>query len=390
MSSASVIYLDFNRTTPTAPSVIEAMQPFWATHFLLPTQMHTEASAVGEAIERARESTAMLLGCEPFEVVFTSGGTEANNLAILGMFGARGAGRENHHDLERGESPHALVSALEHEAVLSPVRQLEAAGWDMEVVKCDARGRVDVDEFADHIRPSTRLACLQLANSVVGTVQNVRQLSDRCHNWGIHVHCDATVAAGRVPINANQLRVDTLAITGHKFYAPKGVGALFVRRGLTLQPILHGESREMGLRSGADNVPGIVGLGQAATLATRCVDEAATTLSGLRQRLVDGLDEMLGGQLVVLGDTEDCLPNTVCLELPGDASRIQRAARQLVVATAESSSPPDEITRTLRAIGRTEPQIGRTMRISIGWTTTHDQIDRAISLLAEATECPAQ
>lgn len=375
-----------------APSVIDSMQAFWSTHFMLPSQSHVHASAVSEAIESARENVSMLLGCDPFEVVFTSGGTEANNLGVLGAAMICHAGS----DLRDGAPafpcnadappPHALISEVEDESVVAAANHLRLLGWRVDRVPCDHQGVVSVEAFAARFEPTTRLVCLQLANPVVGSIQPIRQLTDRCHSRGIRVHCDATAAVGRIPIDVHQLRVDTLSLSAHKFYGPKGCGALYVRRGLELHPISFGESREMGLRAGSENVPGIVGLGAAASLTARCVDEAQATLRELCERLIDGLRSTLEGRITVMAENADRLPNTVAIELGTEAKRIQRAARQVVVAAAQSGNPPDGITRVLRAIGRTDPQIGRTLRFSVGWTTSREQIDRAIDLVAEACE----
>ncbi|SMP65194.1 cysteine desulfurase [Neorhodopirellula lusitana] len=388
----SLIYLDFNRTTPVAPSVIESMQAFWSTHFMLPSQSHVHASAVSEAVENAREGVSMLLGCDPFEVVFTSGGTEANNLGVLGAAmvcrsGGLPSDLISHYPCNGdGPTPHALVSEVEDESVIAASRQLRLLGWEVETVPCNEYGIVSPEAFESRFRETTHLACLQLANPVLGTIQPIRKLADLCHNRGIRVHCDATAAVGRIPIDVNILRVDTLSLTAHKIYGPKGAGALFVRRGLDLHPISYGESREMGLRAGSENVPGIVGLGAAASLTARCVDEAQATLNELCERLIDGLRSTLDGRVTVLSEHHDRLPNTICIEMGCEARRLQKAARQIVVASAQSISPPDEMTRTLRAIGRTEKQIGRTLRFSVGWTTSREQIDKVVNLLAEASE----
>jgi cysteine desulfurase len=374
--TVSVIYLDFNRTTPLAPSVFEAMRPYWSTHFMLPCQEHPHAQAVGEALENAREGLAMLAGCEPFEVVFTGGGTEANNLAILGTLSEK----------ERG---HVLVSALEHDSVLGATASLAREGWEIESVPCGENGLIDPDDLGSRIRDQTRLACVQLANPVLGTIQPVREISDICHNRGVPVHCDASQAFGKMPVDVTQLRVDTAAISGHKFYGPKGCGAIYVRRGLQLSPISYGEPREMGLRPGAENVPALIGLGAAASLAAKCCEDVSTSLLELRDRLTKGLLEAIKPEPIFLCDQAPSLSNTVAIEMPGNAKWIQRSARKLVVATAQSDAPADEMTRALRAIGRNPLQVGRTLRVSLGWTTSRDQIDRAVDLLADAWDAVA-
>lgn len=367
----SVIYLDFNRTTPMAPSVLEAMQPYWCTHFMLPGQEHPHAQAVAEALENAREGLAHLAGCEPFEVVFTAGGTEANNLAILGALGSK-------------EPGHLLVSALEHDSVLGAVMSLAPKGWEIETVPCQQAGTVDPEAFAGRIRADTKFACLQLANPILGTIQPVRDVADICHNRGVPLHCDATQAFGKIPVDVTQLRADTVAISGHKFYGPKGSGAIYVRRGLRLSPIAFGEAREMGLRPGAENIPACIGLGAAASLAAKCSADASKTLSELQLQLINGLKSTINSGPVFVCQDSARLPNTITIEMPVDARQVQRSARELVVTTAQSESPADEMTRSLRAIGRTDAQIGRSLCLSLGWTTSQEQVQRTVDLLADA------
>ncbi|MFK8111817.1 MAG: cysteine desulfurase family protein [Rubripirellula sp.] len=366
-----MIYLDYNRTTPMAPSVLEAMSPYWSTHFMLPGQEHPHAQAVGEALENAREGLAMLIGCEPFEVVFTGGGTEANNLAILG-------------NLSQKEPGHVLVSALEHDSVLAAASSLTSQGWEIEVASPEPTGCLDPERFASLVREETRLACVQLANGVLGTIQPVRQIADLLHNRGVPIHCDATQAFGKLPVNASDLRVDTLSVSGHRFYGPKGSGAIFIRRGLHISPIRYGEPREMGIRPGAENIPSCIGLGAAASLAAKCSEDVCSRLTELRDRLINGLVSNIKPSPTLLCEDSRRLPNTIAIEMPGDAKRIQKSARQLVLATAQSDVPPDEMTRALRAIGRSDSQVGRTISLSLGWTTSQDQVDRAIELLADA------
>ena len=369
----SVLYLDFNRTTPLAPSVLESMEPYWATHFMLPGQQHAQAHAVVEALEGAREGIAALAGCEPFEIVFTGGGTEANNLAILGL-------------LLDAQPGHVLVSELEHESVLGPLERLaeKDPNWSVEFFPCDAGGVVDPATIESLFRDETRLVCLQGANPVIGTIQPVREVADLCHSRGICLHCDATQLFGKVPVDVKQLRADTISISGHKFYGPKGSGAVYVRRGLRLDPITFGEPREMGLRPGAENVPGCIGLGAAALLASKCCVEANDRMAELRDGFVDHLGAHLSEPPIVLCDQSPRLPNTLAIEMPREARCLQQTSRELAVAIAQSTLPPDEFTRSLRAIGRSDSQIGRTIRISLGWTTSNEQIERAAFLIAEA------
>ena len=369
----SVIYLDFNRTTPMAPSVVEAMQPYWMTHYMLPDQGHAHAQAIGEALENAREGVALMAGCEPFEIVFTSGGTEANNLAILGSLASQ-------------DPAHLLVTDLEHSSVLEPARRLAGLGWEVESVACESDGTIDPDRVAGMIQENTSLVCVQLANPVLGTIQPIQEIAAICDKRGVPVHSDATQAFGKMPVDVSQMGASTVAISGHKFYGPKGSGAIFVRRGRHLSPILFGEPREMGLRPGAENVPACIGLGAAASLSARCAAEVSDTLGDLRDYFANGLKCTLGDEAVFLCEDSIRLPNTLAIEMPASARQIQKAARSLVLATAQSSSPPDEMTRALKAIGRSDSQVGRTLRLSLGWTTSHEQIDRTIELLAEASD----
>jgi len=367
------IYLDFNRTTPLAPSVLEAMAPYWTEHFLLPGQQHPRAHAVAESLEYARECVAAMVGCDAFEIVFTGGGTEANNLAIFGGVAQHKAG-------------HVLVSALEHESVYEAAASLSSRGWIVEGVPCGQDGRTDPDRVNELLRPETRLVCLQLANPVLGTLQPVREVADICHNRGIAVHCDATQAFGKLDESVISLRADTVAISGHKFYGPKGAGALYVRRGFPIRPIHFGESREMGVRPGAENIPAWIGLGAAAMLAHRCAAQASLSMVRLRDRLAAGLAAAIDPPPRVICASSPRLSNTLTIELPAEVSAIQRSARELIFATAMTASPPDEMTRCLMAIGESRQNVARIARFSMGWTTSEEQIDRSIELLAGAID----
>lgn len=371
--SAALIYLDYNRTTPVAVGVIDAMKPFWNTHFLLPDQDHPAATAVNESLDLAREQVAGMVNCDPYELVFTSGGTESNNLAILGASATSRAG-------------HILISPIESDSVLAAAQSLRHQGWDVETLRCDEDGSVDPVEVAKRIRESTRMVCVQLANPFLGTIQPIAEIGQICRRRQILFHCDAIDAIGKIPVDVTSLGVDSLSISGHKFFGPKGIGALYVRRGTSLRPIMHGEPREMGMRPGSENVPGCIGIGAAAAMAARCAVEAESGLKDMRDELVNGLISAVVPPPIELAIDAPRLPNTVALQMDGDIDQINSAAGQVVLSIPRSSQPPDAMTRTLTAIGRTPKQIGRTLHLSIGWTTTRDEVQRAIELLADACD----
>ncbi len=343
---------------------------------MLPSQEHAQARAIGESLEAAREQVAGMIGCEAFEIVFTSGCTEANNLAIQGI-------------ATQYPGAHLIVSALEHDSVLATVAKLEERGWSYDVVFPASDGFIEPEQVATLIRPTTRLVCLQLANPMLGTIQPVRRVADLCHSKGIAVHCDASQAFGKLAVSVAELRVDTLSLSGHKFYGPKGTGALYVRRGFTLNPVMFGEAKEMGLRPGSENVPGWIGLGAAAMLAARCCDEANVTMQQQREFLCDALAHSLGYRPQPITHSGETLCNTLTFELPVEARLVQRTTRELVFATAMTGRPADEMTRCLRAIGRSESEISRTIRLSLGWTSSREQLTRAAERLAEAVDAVA-
>lgn len=349
------------------------MQPYWGHHFYLPSQQHPLARAVSESLEQARESVSFLVGCDAFEIVFAGSGTEANNMAILGA--------------TQGESPgHILISSVEHESVILAAESLVGQGWQVEQVPCGSLGQIDPESVAERLRDDTALVCVQLANPVMGTIQAIRQIADACHKRGVRLHCDATQAFGKIAVDAARLGVDTMSISGHKFYGPRGSGALYVRGGVKLSPVSYGEPREMGLRPGPENIPAWVGMGVAASLVSRCIEEVEATFQELQERFFRGLDSSLDG-VVFLSDVGVVrLPNTLCVELPVLASKVQEIARNLVVRSPEASSPPCEMTRVLTAAGRSPSQIARTLQISLGWTTSREQIDRAVEVLADACD----
>lgn len=371
------IYLDYNATTPIAPSVLEAMQVYLQVHFGNPSSSHSLGLAAREGIEDARRKVAGMLGCESDEIVFTSCGTESNNLALKGlMFSGNPSSRG-----------HLIVSALEHAAVMKPARFLERLGFELTVVPCNSAGLVQPESVERALRPNTRLVSIMHANNEVGAVQPIDEIADLCHQHHVLVHTDAAQSIGKVLTLVEDLKVDLLTIAGHKFYAPKGIGALYVRKGVALEPLLHGADHEMGMRGGTLNTPFIVGLGEAAYLVSKQLDESAARMQGLRDRFEAKLLLEIPG-LIVNAAPAVRLPNTSSLSFPGVNAfellkRIPEVCASLGTACHSSGS---EISSTLSAMGCTQEQSKSTVRFSLGWQTEATEIDLAASLLLDAWE----
>jgi cysteine desulfurase len=373
-----VIYLDYNATTPVAPSVHEAMTPFLTEHYGNPSSNHALGRACREAVEDARSKVAALLGADRDEVIFTSGGTESNNLAILGLM-MRDAPSLN---------GHLIISAVEHPAVVEPARFLERLGYDLTVVGCDAQGRVDPDQVVAAIRPDTRLVSLMHANNETGVLQPLREVAEICHGHNVRLHTDAAQSFGKIPTFVDELGVDLLSVAGHKCYGPKGIGALYVRRGVRLEPVLHGAGHEGGLRPGTENVPFIVGLGQAARLALRSLDESAERLAGLRDRLCARLSHVIGSRMTVNSGRAQRLPNTLSVNFL-EVSGAQLLARIPDVCASTGSachSGVKGMSPTLAAMGLDPDEAQGAVRFSVGWFTSEEDIDRAAELVLGAWE----
>jgi len=372
------IYLDFNATTPIAPSVQEAMMPFLAEHYGNPSSDHAVGRACQEAVEDARGQIAMLLGADRDEIIYTSCGTESNNLALKGTF------------LRRSpvEGGHLVISALEHPAVVEPARFLERFGYDVTVVPCNEQGLVDPEDVEAAIRRNTVLVSVIHANNEIGTIQPIRNIAALCHAQGVSVHTDAIQSVGKIRTLVDELDVDMLSLSGHKLYGPKGIGVLYVRRGTPLAPLLDGAGHEGGMRSGTENVPYIVGLGQAAMLATRSIEEASDRQALLRDRLLNRLQDEIGEPLTVNGQKAPRLPNTLSVNFPRvSASELLGRIPELCASTgAACHSGSGNVSATLAAIGLPAEQARGTVRFSIGWYTSEEEIDRAASLLIAAWE----
>jgi len=369
------IYLDYNATTPVDPRVAEAMQPYLTGRFGNPSSGHALGRPCREGIETARGQLADLLGCKPGEVLFTSGGTESNNTVIFGVARLRGPGC------------HIVTTAVEHPAVLAPCRDLaKSHGVRVTVVPVDAFGRVDPARVEEALTPETALVSVMHANNEVGTLEPVRAIADLAHARGALVHTDAAQSVGKVPVNRDELGVDFLSVAGHKLYAPKGVGALVIREGVALPPLLLGAGQEQGRRAGTENVLEIAGLGAAAAIAGQELEAGAGHSRALRDRLLAALEDRIDG-IRPNGHPEERLPNTLSVGIPGiEAGLFVLAVGDRLAISAGAACHAGDVTISpvLEAMGVPEEYARGTLRLSVGRMTTEDEIDRAAEILAEA------
>ena len=368
------IYLDYNATTPTDPRVAGAMQPYLTGFFGNPSSGHRAGREAKAAVEEARGQVAACLGCGAEEIVFTSGGSESNNLALRGVVAARGGG-------------HLVTSAVEHPAVLEVVLAMEMEGLiQLTVVGVDASGRVDPAEVADALRDDTVLVSLMLANNEVGTLQPVGEISELCRDRGVLVHTDAAQAVGKIPVDVEALGVDLLTVAGHKLYAPKGIGALYIRHGVEIEPLIRGAGHERRLRAGTENILEMVGLGAACALVRDEPPDEHSRLESLRDRLRKRLTNAIDGTTEHASDT-DRLPNTLSISLPGaHAGDLLDAIGDEVAASAGAACHGlnIQVSHVLAAMGvSTEVALG-TIRLSVGRFTTEDEVDCGAEIILGA------
>jgi len=365
----SPIYLDYNATTPIDPEVRAAMLPYLEEHFGNPSSTHAYGRLTHAAVEVARSQVARLIGAESDEIVFTSGGTEASNHAIKGIGWP-------------GDS-HFITSTIEHPATVMPCEFLKRFGCGVTSVPVDRFGIVDPADFRRAIRARTRLSSIMHSNNEVGTLQPIRELAKIAQEHGILMHTDAAQSLGKVEVNVRDLGVDLLSIAGHKLYAPKGIGALFVRRGVALESLIHGAGHEAGRRAGTENVPYIVGLGKAAEIAAKSLPAATVHLRMLRDRLHDRFRQALGDRVVLNGHPEQRLPNTLNINFIGQvgAELLQRVPG--IAASTGSACHEGQVSQSpvLCAMG-VPPEIGKgAVRLSVGRFTTEEEVDRAAEML---------
>jgi cysteine desulfurase len=375
---AMSIYLDYNSTTPVDPAVLTAMLPYLAGNYGNANSIHSAGQRARAAVDAARQTVADLLGAKPAEIVFTCGGTEADNLAILGIVNPCVQPRK-----------HVVTTAIEHHAVLNTAQALEKQGVDVTYVPVSREGIVDPEEIREAIRPETILISVMMANNELGTIQPIEEIGRMAADEDIYFHCDAVQAAGKLRIDVKRLGVDLLSISGHKLYAPKGVGALFVRSGTELGPLFFGGHHERDRRPGTENVPGIVGLGKAAELAMENLDSDAARIAALRDRLEGALLDSLRG-VRVNGSATQRVPNTCNLSFDaagGEALVIALDLQGVMCSSgAACSSGAVEPSHVLTAIGLTAEQARSSLRFSLGRPTTEHEIDEAIRIIPPVVE----
>ncbi|MFA6311014.1 MAG: cysteine desulfurase family protein [Sterolibacterium sp.] len=369
------IYLDYNATTPVAPEVAAAIRLWLEEQFGNPSSSHLYGQLAKQAVAQARSHVAALIGAQADEIVFTGSATEANNLALLGI--ARALGNQKRH---------MIISAVEHPAVMQPALHLRQIGWDVAILPVDTTGRVNVTDVAAALRPDTALISVMHANNEVGTIQPVAEIAALAKANGTLMHTDAAQSAGKVEIDVAALGVDLLTLAGHKFYAPKGIGALYVRRGVAIKQILFGADQEHGRRPGTENVPYIIGFGEAAKLAHERLPAATRHLGELR----DALHRLLLDAVPVLllnGHPEYRLPNTLHVSFPGVSGRDLLAAAANEVAASVGSachSDADAVSGVLAAMDCSPARARGAVRLSVGMHTTIPEVERAAAALSDA------
>jgi cysteine desulfurase len=373
------IYLDYNATTPVAREVADTMKPFLYEFFGNPSSSHSYGTKTKMAIELARQQVADLIAAQPGEIIFTSGGTEANNYAIRGYCQAN-----------REKGNHIITSAVEHPAVMEVCKALQSEGFELTILRVDQFGFVDPAELEKAIRPETLLVTIMHANNEVGTIQAIKELASITHKKGAVFHSDAAQSVGKILVNVVDLGVDLLSIAGHKLYAPKGVGVLYVRGAIKLSKLMFGASHESNRRPGTENVLEIVGLGKAAEIAKRDLDVNYRHYYDMRERLHQGLQNELGSKKLRLnGDSEQRLPNTLSISFRNiEANTLLSDIGGDVAASAGAACHADQVdvSLVLQAMRVPIEWAMGTVRFSVGRETDAAQIDRAVLVISSAVK----
>lgn len=370
------IYLDYNATTPIDPEVIEAMRPYLEEHFGNPSSSHWYGVQAKKAVENARRQVAQLLGCRSDEVIFTSGGSESNNLAIKGIAFAN-----------RSRGNHIITTEIEHPAVSEVCKFLEENGFRVTYLPVDGQGLVDPATVESAITPQTILITVMHANNEVGAIQPIEEISQIAKAKGILLHTDAAQSLGKIPARVDDLGADLLSVAGHKLYAPKGVGALFIRRGLQLQKQMHGANHEQNRRAGTENVLLIAGLGKACEIAGRDLEKNRQQMQALRDRLFERLKEELG-DIRLNGHPEKCLPNTASIGFPGIEANSLLSEMEEVAASAGAACHSDSVSvsATLKAMNVPLNYAMGTIRFSTGKMLSAAEVDKAAEIVASVVK----
>jgi cysteine desulfurase len=372
------IYLDYAATAPVLPEVLDAMLPFFVSAYGNPSGIHANGRETRKAVELARRRTAGVLGAESREICFTSGGSESNNLAIQGTAFAM-----------RGKGNHIITSQIEHHSVLNTCRWLEKQGFRVTYLPVDADGTVNPENVRDAIRPETILVSIMTANNEIGTVQPVAQIGEICRGKGVAFHTDAVQAVGMLRTDVREMNADLVSLSAHKFHGPKGTGALYIRKGTRLDPLIHGGSQERGLRAGTENVPGIVGLGKAIETAEAEREENAARIRGLRKVLTDRILQNIPGARMN-GHPEHRLPGNCHFSFPGTESEALLLRLDLAGISASGGSACTsgsvEPSHVLQAIGLKDEMLHSSIRLTIGRETTLKEIEKTAQILTEIVE----
>jgi cysteine desulfurase len=372
------VYLDYNATTPIDPAVVEAMLPYLSTHFGNPSSSHAYGHMAHQAVDDARGQVAGLLGCSPEEITFTGGGSESDNLAIRGIALAY-----------RQKGNHIITQVTEHPAVLNTCRALERLhGFRVTYLPVDEKGRVNPGAVEAAIDEQTVLITIMHANNETGTLQPIAEIAKIAHKHGALVHTDAAQSAGKIATRIDELGVDLLTVAGHKLYAPKGIGALYARRGLELEPVIYGGGQESGRRAGTENVANIVALGAACMLAQEQLAESQARLQRLRDKLQRLLEEYLPGQVCLNGHITERLPNTLNISIEGVIGEdVLAVTPELASSTGsachEGSTDPSAV---LMAMGMSRERALGALRLTLGRWSTEEEIGKAARLLARTID----
>jgi len=369
------IYLDHNATTRPDPTVLEEMLPCFGETFGNASSLHSFGQDARRVLDRSRNRAARLIGASPDEIIFTCGGTESNNQVLFGIAAALGHKKR-----------HIITTAIEHQAVLHPCNVLEQRGFEVTYLPVDGDGLLDPRDVSRALRDDTALVSVMLANNDVGTIQPLAEVASVAKEYGALVHTDAVQAVGKIPVNVDLLGVDFLSLSAHKLYGPKGIGALYVRRGTSLEPILYGGHQERRLRAGTENVPAIAGLGKACELAAARLDQQQQLIRSLRDRFEDAVLEQIEG-VRLNGHPTLRIPNTSNISFAGVDSEMLAINLDLVgvaVSTGAACSSGDhEPSHVLLAMGRTPDEALSSVRFSFGMENTQEDVDQVVKLLRE-------